>query len=159
MGDLFDDKRALARNTDPATSHAAAESVNVSKLESKVLGILQNFGPMTAEQVAVTLSMQLPTITPRFAPLLDKRMIEKCVGCDGETMLRKSVLTGRKRIVYKFQPDQSLWRARPKSKTSRQKVKDMEAAFRLIREICFSPNNVDKVGDILAVMSKLRRNE
>lgn len=41
--------RAVARNSDPATSKAAAETVNVTAGQRYVLETLRDFGPMTDE--------------------------------------------------------------------------------------------------------------
>ena len=124
-----------ARSTDPSTSHAAAKSINASKLESLVLACLSNHGPMTAEQVALQVNRTLQTITPRFAPLCDKQMIEKVMTPDGYKKERSRV-TGRLRLVYRFQPDKTLWRKRPKRRSIKQqheRIEHLEAALRKLR--------------------------
>lgn len=159
MADLFGAQdKGGARNTDPKTSHAAAESINVTKLETKVLGMLKSFGPMTAEQVAVNLSLQLPTITPRFAPLLEKNMIRKKTGTSGETLTRKSVMTGRRRIIYEHQPDESLWIERPRKKTAKQEIELMKTALRLIREIVTTDDYANKSEAIYNITSDILEN-
>ena len=104
------------RNTDPKTSVKAAKSVKATKLEGQVLNELFNreksmsqwntllhlqgnmdtlpseFG-MTSEEVALSLDREFDCITPRFAPLLRKELIEK----SGITRKGKS---GHGRIVW-----------------------------------------------------------
>ena len=50
---LFDfaAEQARARNTDPATSHAAARKTNVPRSERLVLEAIERIGPATDEQV------------------------------------------------------------------------------------------------------------
>lgn len=124
-----------ARSTDPSTSKAAAKSVNASKLEGLVLACLSNHGPMTAEQVSLKIGRTLQTVTPRFAPLCDKRMIEKVMRPDGYWKER-SRITGRLRLVYRFQPDKTLWRKRPKRRSIKQqleRIDHLEAGLRKVR--------------------------
>ena len=48
---------ASARRTDPATSHAAAESTNVARSQRLVLAWLGNYGAATAETIEGALSL------------------------------------------------------------------------------------------------------
>ena len=66
---------ALARITDPDTSHAAAESLETTELETKVLEVIASFGE--AGCIADDVYKQLPnlsiaSVSPRFAPLVRK---------------------------------------------------------------------------------------
>jgi|6_EtaG_2_1085325.scaffolds.fasta_scaffold03218_7 DNA-binding MarR family transcriptional regulator len=126
--------RGAARTTDPSTSHDAAASVNATKLEARVLHTLQMQGPMTAEQVANYLKMTIPTISPRFAPLCEKRMIEKIPTEDG-WLKRRSHTSNRQRLVYRYQPDFTEWCSRPKRGRLRQRIETLEAGLREIRDI------------------------
>lgn len=86
--DLFAEP-AHARRTDPATSHEAAASVDTTTLERLVLNALDTWGPMTMHQVATALRLDLVTVSPRFAPLRRKGLIES-IGRDGRrTVWRK----------------------------------------------------------------------
>ena len=84
------------RNTDPETSVKAAKSVNATKLEGQVLDQLlasKYVLGLTSEEVALCLNREFDCITPRFAPLLRKGLIEK----SGITRKGKS---GKGRIVW-----------------------------------------------------------
>jgi hypothetical protein len=95
------------RNTDPETSVKAAKSVKATKLEGQVLDELlkrekflkepfvypADIRGMTSEEVALSLDREFDCITPRFAPLLRKELIEK----SGITRKGKS---GHGRIVW-----------------------------------------------------------
>jgi predicted ArsR family transcriptional regulator len=75
---------ALARTTDPVTSHEAAASINVggesgigvTDREQVVIDTIRSNGPMTQEQVADTTGIERPAISPRFAPLVRKGMLQ-----------------------------------------------------------------------------------
>lgn len=114
-----------ARSTDPSTSKDAARSIHASDLEQLVLGVLRINAPMTAEEVALKLGKMLQTITPRFAPLCDKRMIEKIMTPDGYEK-RRSKTTKRLRLVYRFQSDVSLWQSRPKKPNAQARIRALE---------------------------------
>ena len=60
---------ALARRTDPETSHAAAALVDASTLSGRVLAELRQNGPATIHSMAERLGISLVTASPRFAPL------------------------------------------------------------------------------------------
>lgn len=80
MLDLFE-SAALARSSDPSTSHEAAASVDAKTLEVEVLLALAH-GPQTMHRVASILGRELVSISPRFAPLIRKGLI-RVVGCEG----------------------------------------------------------------------------
>lgn len=75
---LFDERPARARNTDPPTSHAAARSMEPTRLQLLVLNCIQSFGDkgVTAEQVADCLHVDKQSITPRFRPLVEGDLIK-----------------------------------------------------------------------------------
>lgn len=72
---------ALARNSDPDTSHEAAESVRpvVTYLENKVLFELQLAGSagMTVDQLVDATGLDKVTVSPRLRPLCNKRLIRE----------------------------------------------------------------------------------
>jgi len=76
MTDLFTYARARARASDPATSHAAAASVDVGRDESLVIEALTRHGPMTTAEVAKALNRPRENISARFRPLARKQLIE-----------------------------------------------------------------------------------
>lgn len=90
----FDDAKGLARNTDPVTSWAAAETVNASRLMLLVMQALRN-GPMTTEEIAAVTQESLQSITPRMRPLVNKGVV-----IDSGT--RRPGASGRSRIVWRL---------------------------------------------------------
>jgi DNA-binding MarR family transcriptional regulator len=81
MKDLFDfisdsiDK-ALARSDDPVTSHAAADSVNVSRLEGIVLAtIKQSPCGLIIDEIVDRTSLDKVTVSPRLRPLCKKGLV------------------------------------------------------------------------------------
>lgn len=92
---------ALARRTDPETSHQAAARVNVTKREQVVLDALDEYGPMTSEELAAATGTEIPAITPRFRPLANKGLIVEARNQDGEIITRRGA-SGRKRIVWRL---------------------------------------------------------
>ena len=66
---------AFARNTDPETSHAAAASVDASRLEQCVLEALKQHGPSTCWELMSYTGIPNESLTPRMAPLRDKGLV------------------------------------------------------------------------------------
>ena len=139
MSDLFN--HALSRNTDPRTSKAAAATVNVSRMEFLVLSALLLYGPMTQEETASHLNHPLPSISPRFKPLIGKRRIMRSRDHSGKLATRPGV-SGRQRQIYEIQPDQALWQIRadaPETKAAlRQRIEELETAIAEVRELARS---------------------
>lgn len=77
MMDLHAMGHALARKTDPQTSHEAASGVQTSPLESLVLEALKaSPRGCTADELADKLpDIRMNTLTPRFASLMRKGLI------------------------------------------------------------------------------------
>lgn len=67
----------LARNTDPLTSHQAAETVNTSRLEAIVLEAYRASPQgLTQDELADKLpNIPLNTLSPRLAPLIRKGLL------------------------------------------------------------------------------------
>lgn len=84
----------LARNTDPDTSHDAAHSFDAAELELIVWNTLYQWGPMTSEQVAEFLNINLVSISPRFRPLVNK-------GAIIDTGEKRRNRSGRSAILWK----------------------------------------------------------
>ena len=124
----------LARSTDPTTSHIAANSVNATKGEAIVLDTLADHGPMTMEEVGEIHGKPSDHLGPRFASLIDKRMIVLVRNSDG-TPKTKPGKSKRPRQIYKIQPDKSLWRKRPKRISAKARVNELEAGLREIRQM------------------------
>lgn len=69
----------LARNSDPATSHEAAASVDATKMEEIVYAAIKSFGSAgcISDDVLQALSgYAYGTITPRYRPLISKNLVE-----------------------------------------------------------------------------------
>ncbi len=85
MRDVFDNltadmfgSKALARNTDPETSHEAASKVNTTHLENIVLNTIRDsgaYGCTADEVVAANSKYKSNSLTPRFAPLIKRGLI------------------------------------------------------------------------------------
>jgi hypothetical protein len=103
--------KAFARTDDPDTSHEAAETVDVSKLQFLVLNAIAQFPEgATAEDVEKALPQhRWNTITPRFAPLMRS-------GAIVDTGLRRKASTGRSQRVVKFVPEDFRPQGMPKRK-------------------------------------------
>lgn len=77
---------ALARATDPETSHAAAASIDAASLAGKVLADLHARGPATAHILAARLGLELVTVSPRMRPLEMLDLVERNGKQDGRTV-------------------------------------------------------------------------
>lgn len=88
---------ALARSTDPTTSHQAAFEFDpaVTKIEQRILGELRSLGRggMTTHALAAVLDLGLVTVSPRMKPLEGKGLVRKS-GRYAESP------SGRRRIVW-----------------------------------------------------------
>jgi hypothetical protein len=96
MSDLFDGDPGLARNTDPDTSHAAAEVVNAGRLMHLIYKEIAKYGEAGCISDEVMVAMpDTPTqsISPRFRQMIDRGMLE----LTGEK--RKGDLCGRLQVV------------------------------------------------------------
>ena len=64
----------LARNTDPETSHDAAESIDTTALEQIVYNVIKQFpnGCIGDDVVKMLPQFGIQTISPRYAPLIRK---------------------------------------------------------------------------------------
>lgn len=71
--------QALARHTDPSTSHEAAASFDPTYLESVVLEAIRKFpeGATQDDILGALPDVSHSSITPRFRPLLRKGLIEE----------------------------------------------------------------------------------
>lgn len=68
-----EDRRALARSSDPDTSHAAAAGVQVETVEARVLGALRlRPAGLTTHDLASALGLSLVTVSPRMRPLVKR---------------------------------------------------------------------------------------
>lgn len=85
---------ALARRTDPETSHEAAAMVNVNPLERAALIVL--FGAplgLTCSEIALKANYPRDSISPRMKRLLEKKLVKR---------------TGEKRLPYPPHPDKKV---------------------------------------------------
>lgn len=88
---------AFARNTDPLTSHEAAEAVDATKLEAAVLAALKDHGPMTTVETSLKTGIPLWSVSPRMAPLERKKLIVR----DGTKISVNSSGRSRNMTVWK----------------------------------------------------------
>jgi DNA-binding CsgD family transcriptional regulator len=65
---LLDFDRALARTSDPDTSHEAAEKINVTKRQKEVLRTLSG-KRLTASEIADLMRLNRDSVSPRMKPL------------------------------------------------------------------------------------------
>ncbi len=93
---------ALARGTDPDTSHEAAQSMDTNELENLVYQIIAKHpNGCIADDVERELShLRSNSITPRFAPLIRKGFIV-------DTGERRRASSGRSQRVVKVLVDKT----------------------------------------------------
>jgi DNA-binding MarR family transcriptional regulator len=90
------ESHALARATDPGTSHEAAAKVDVTTTEAKVLEVIRLFPEgAIADDIAKWSGLRDGSVTPRLKPLVLKGWIEPT----GET---RPGLSGRRQQVYRM---------------------------------------------------------
>jgi DNA-binding transcriptional ArsR family regulator len=80
------DFTAKARATDPATSRAAAATVDAHGIALQVLNELRSGGPGTSHELAERLGMQLVTVSPRMKPLEDAGKVRRAGRRDKRTV-------------------------------------------------------------------------
>ena len=69
---------AMARRTDPDTSHIAALTVDANRLEKLVLSMLDRYPDgLTVKEVATYLHIDKWSISPRMKPLEKKGLLER----------------------------------------------------------------------------------
>ena len=91
-----DGSRFLRRNTDPDTSHEAAEKLNLTQLEDTVLSAIQQFpnGCISDDVLKTLPAWGVETVSPRYAALLRKGHIV-------DTGERRKGKSGRSQRVMK----------------------------------------------------------
>ena len=69
---------AFARNSDPLSSHQAAESISCATTEREriVLEALTKLGPMTTHKIADMTGLTVVTVSPRIKPLRLLNLVE-----------------------------------------------------------------------------------
>jgi len=101
--DLFLPSEAHARNTDPETSHEAAEEISgnqATRMEYEVLACLRRFpGGLTMHEICHLTGLRWNTASPRIKPLRLKGLVED----SGD---RREGPVGRRCIVWKATPKQ-----------------------------------------------------
>lgn len=90
----------MARNTDPDTSHEAAEKVDTARLERMVYEVICMYpSGCTSDQIMKHFPNHgVQTISPRYAPLLRKGLIYDT----GDR--RPGILGRRQRVLKKVEP-------------------------------------------------------
>lgn len=89
--DLFTYKGGV-RHTDPDTSHAAAETAPISKLEQMFLNALKIHPALTTTEIANLYGMERDSFSPRPPRLLERGLIERhgkrlCANASGKMRL------------------------------------------------------------------------
>lgn len=80
---------AVARSTDPRTSHDAAGKVDATALERIVLDTLRQYpGGLTSHEINELTKCGLVSISPRMKPLETRGLIERRGRRDGRTVWR-----------------------------------------------------------------------
>lgn len=92
----YNGSQFFRRNTDPDTSHKAAEQIPATELEALVLEVIQTFpeGCISDQVVQALPTFGVQTISPRYATLLRKGHII-------DTGERRRALSGRSQRVMK----------------------------------------------------------
>jgi len=87
--------RGGVRTTDPWTSHAAASSINATRLESMVYQVIYRYGRKgcISDEIRSDLGLDNNSITPRFAPLRRKKLI-------ADTGYAKPGNSGRQQTIW-----------------------------------------------------------
>lgn len=78
--------RALARRSDPATSRAAAASIDAESISGKVLAELREKGPGTSHELASRARLDLVTVSPRMKPLEKLGLVRRAGKRDNRTV-------------------------------------------------------------------------
>lgn len=97
---------ALARNTDPSTSHEAARTVRrrlCEQVRAEVAALLEKYGPLTDEDIAEwwtdpVLGATLPVVSP--SGLRTRRAELVTAGKVVDTGERRRLASGRRAIVW-----------------------------------------------------------
>jgi hypothetical protein len=86
----------MARNTDPETSHDAAESIDTTALEQIVYEVIKQFpnGCIGDDVVKMLPEFGIQTISPRYAPLIRKGWVV-------DTGEKRQARSGRSQRVMK----------------------------------------------------------
>jgi hypothetical protein len=93
--DLFE--RALARRSDPQTSHDAADTVtpSLTHLEQMVYAALKNawFHGLTIDELVTVTHLEKVTVSPRLRPLCEKGLVR-------EAHFTRAGKSGRQQTVW-----------------------------------------------------------
>lgn len=102
--DLFGPE-AYARNSDPETSHDAAQQAkaNVSRMEwAAARACSTNPNGMTAEQIVALTGIDWNALTPRLAPLHRKGVLAFKIDPETKKVLKRRASTGKMQQVHFF---------------------------------------------------------
>jgi predicted ArsR family transcriptional regulator len=90
---------ALARSSDPTTSHQAAFEFDakVTAIEQRILDELRGLGRggLTSHALAAVLGLELVTVSPRLRPLVTKGLVR-------DSGRRAESPSGRARIIWEL---------------------------------------------------------
>jgi hypothetical protein len=76
MSDDYDDEvPGKARSTDPDTSHFAAATVKVARLEKAIVATLAAHGDLTAKEIAIHSGEEYCSVTPRMPDMILRQLV------------------------------------------------------------------------------------
>jgi hypothetical protein len=90
-----------SRWSDPSTSHAAADSVDATRLESIVYAAHKRAGDngLTWDETAAETGLDKASVSPRFAPMMRKKMLRIKHDTLGQEVKRSTGRSGRQQLV------------------------------------------------------------
>jgi hypothetical protein len=91
----FDFSQALARHSDPSTSHLAAALVNVEDRERVILDALREVGSRgaTCNELGAILQLPRDSVSPRMRPMVKKNWVK-------DSGMRRLTSANREAIVW-----------------------------------------------------------
>lgn len=151
---------ALARDTDPGTSHAAATAIDADGIAGKVLEALVSSGPRgaTSEEIADRLGMPRVTVSPRLKPLCDRGL-----ACDSGQ--RRDGRSGHSSIVWlaaRFAPElATLARSEAIRQTTAQLKQDradlLDSVLSLLECLDWSPSDPSRQSVVYRARARVDR--
>jgi hypothetical protein len=88
-----------ARNSDPITSHDAAQVADAASHQNAILRALEAHGAMTEEEVSLRTGIPRTSLSPHFKPLIRKGLIQNMRNPDGTLMKRPNPTSGVMALV------------------------------------------------------------
>jgi hypothetical protein len=98
---MTDHDIGASRWSDPNTSHAAADTVNATRLEDIVYVATFKAGDdgLTWDETAAVTGLDKASVSPRFAPMMRKKMLRIKLDTLGQQVKRSNGRSGRQQLV------------------------------------------------------------